>query len=74
MKMEEESIYHFIIECYILKKIRNEYTLLQLPKNKLYQNDLIDILLFKKDENFTQDFFVKLLYKMWLTREELKNK
>ena len=74
-KMEEESIDHFIIECYILQPIRNECILLQHPRINSYQNDLIDkMLLFKKDKNFTHDFFVKLLYKLWLMREQIKNK
>ena len=71
---EIETLKHFLLDCPVLQKYRNEYIHLQLPRN-LDENLLItEILLLSNDFDCPPEFYVEMLFYIWKKRKEILDK
>ena len=72
---EEETTEHFIFICNKLDKSRCQFLQLQKPINSVSNNInlLKRILLFEKDIEFNEDYYINLVFKLWTCRAQIIN-
>ena len=72
---EEETTEHFIFICNKLDKSRCQFLQLQKPINSVSNNInlLKRILLFEKDVEFNEDYYINLVFKLWTCRAQIIN-
>ena len=69
--IEIETVEHFMLDCNKLNELRNEYIHLQLPRNENRANLINTVLLFHKDELFSQEYFINMMQRLWNHRNLL---
>ena len=65
----EETLEHFLLECWRLQDVRNKYIELQRPMNEDKEIVMADVLLYNESEWTRKEYFVDMLYELWRERK-----
>ena len=68
---DSENLEHFLFHCNPLQETRNHFIHLQLPSNFNHNNLMKTILLFNEDPDFCKEYFIDMVYKLWLKRNNI---
>ena len=69
----EETLQHFIISCSSLNDIRISFIQLQRPHNINVDDIIRKVLLFEQDNEFSTEYYIDLVYKLWIHRKKIIN-
>ena len=69
----EETLQHFIISCISLNDTRISFIQLQRPHNENIEDIIKKVLLFEQDSEFSTEYYIDLVYKLWIHRKRLIN-
>ena len=65
----EETTVHFLLDCFKLQEVRNEFLILQMPRPENSEIIISKILLLHLSKDEIDEHYIKIVNKLWMTRK-----